>query len=87
MLPGSATVTTTVGENFLVLNGYVSATNGQSSTGGAQCEYQVDGAAVGSVLVNVPSSSNDPGQIVLVGRTPVSPGTHTVQVACYGTTE
>jgi hypothetical protein len=70
-----------------VVNGFVSVTNNSgSSNSGAQCEYQVDGAAFGNGSTIVPAGLGPPpGQLALVGRVSVSPGTHTVQVACLGT--
>jgi hypothetical protein len=84
VLSGSGTVTTVAGENQLVLNGYVEMSNGPVSWLTAQCTYLVDGKAAGPS----PASSFDvyaSGQIAMVARTPVSPGTHTVQVECIAT--
>lgn len=86
VLSGSGTITTVGGENHLVLNGYVQVSNSSTTPPWieAQCSYLVDGDPVGFSPINyvVPGAV---GQVAIVDRTAVSPGTHTVQVQCIAT--
>jgi hypothetical protein len=77
------TISTTAGENFLVLNGFVIVDNTGSTPDAAVCFYDIDGSLVGVVQRAV--EPNSQVQIGMVGRAPVKARTHTVDVFCRST--
>jgi hypothetical protein len=83
VLPGLGIITAVAGENHLVLSGYVQVMNTAWGSGGiqAQCTYVVDGAPVGHGATNYFFPSAE-GQVAMVARTAVSPGTHRIGVQC-----
>lgn len=74
------TISTTAGENFLVLNGFVIVDNGGDTNDVAVCGYDIDGSIVSATQRDVPAQSEV--QIGMVARDPVKAGTHTVDVFC-----
>ena len=74
------TISTTAGENFLVLNGFVIVSNTGSTEDVAVCFYDIDGSFVSVTQRAVPAKSEV--QIGMVGRHPVKAGRHTVNVFC-----
>lgn len=77
----SDTISTTAGENFLVLNGFVIVDNSGNTDDVAVCGYDIDGASVGIPTQRaVPAKSEV--QIGVVARHPVKAGRHTVDVFC-----
>lgn len=80
---GSNTITTTAGENSLVLNGAVSL---EDLSGNPQnpviCMYVVDGAAQWGYEGYLTLGASLAGEVALTEQVPVSPGTHTIGVRC-----
>jgi hypothetical protein len=77
------TISTTAGENFLVLNGFVIVDSVGHTGDAAVCFYDIDGSIVSSTQRAVPAKSEV--QIGLVARGPVKAGTHLVDVFCRST--
>jgi hypothetical protein len=76
-------ISTTAGENFLVLNGFVIVDSVGDTDDAAVCFYDIDGSIVSSTQRVVPAKSEV--QIGMVARHPVKAGTHTVDVFCRST--
>ncbi len=77
------TISTTAGENFLVLNGFVIVDSVGDTEDAAVCFYDIDGSIVSSTQRAVPAKSEV--QIGMVAWDPVKAGTHTVDVFCRST--
>jgi hypothetical protein len=78
-----ATISTTAGQNFLVLNGFVIVDSTGNTEDAAVCFYDIDGSIISSTQRAVSAKSQV--QIGMVARDPVKPGTHTVNVFCRST--
>jgi hypothetical protein len=76
-------ISTTAGENFLVLNGFVIVDSIGNTEDAAVCFYHIDGSIVSATQRAVPAKSEV--QIGMVARDPVKAGTHTVDVFCRST--
>jgi hypothetical protein len=76
-------ISTTTGENFLVLNGFVIVDSVGDTDDAAVCFYDIDGSIVSSTQRAVPAKSEV--QIGMVARHPVKAGTHSVDVFCTST--
>lgn len=79
----SDTISTTAGQNFLVLNGFVIVDSVGDTEDAAVCFYDIDGSIVSSTQRAVPAKSEV--QIGMVARHPVKAGMHTVNVFCRST--
>jgi hypothetical protein len=77
------TISTTAGENFLVLNGFVIVDSIGHTGDVAVCFFDIDGSIVSATQRDVPAKSEV--QIGMVARDPVKAGTHTVDVFCRST--
>jgi hypothetical protein len=77
------TISTTAGENFLVLNGFVIVDSVGGTEDAGVCFYDIDGSIVSSTQRAVPAKSEV--QIGMVARDPVKAGRHTVDVFCRST--
>ena len=77
------TISTTAGENFLVLNGFVIVDSIGDTDDAAVCFYDIDGSIVSATQRAVPAKSEV--QIGIVARHPLKAGTHTVDVFCTST--
>jgi hypothetical protein len=78
-----ATISTTTGGDFFVLNGFVVVGNIGTTDDAAICFYVIDGSFVSATQRAVPAKSEV--QIGMVARDPVKAGTHTVDVLCSST--
>lgn len=76
-------ISTTGGENFLVLNGFLIVDSVGNTDDAAVCFYDIDGSIVSATQRAVPAKSEV--QIGMVARDPVKAGTHTVDVRCSST--
>ncbi|MGN6169523.1 MAG: hypothetical protein ACTHQQ_15335 [Solirubrobacteraceae bacterium] len=76
-------ISTTGGENFLVLNGFVIVDSVGNTDDVAVCFYKIDGSIVSATQRAVPGKSEV--QIGIIARDPVKAGTHTVDVFCTST--
>lgn len=75
------TISTTAGQKFLVLNGFVIVNNIGGTDDVAVCGYDIDGSNIGIPTQRaVPAKSEV--QIGMVARHPVKAGKHTVDVFC-----
>lgn len=75
------TISTTAGQKFLVLNGFVIVNNIGDTEDAAVCGYEIDGSNIGIPTQRaVPAKSEV--QIGIVARHPVKAGRHTVDVFC-----
>ena len=79
-LLGFGTVTTGAGVSNLVLNGYVTITAFASPIS-ARCVFVVDGTLIRDAFP-ITIGAGETGQVVVVARTSVSPGSHRVEVRC-----
>jgi hypothetical protein len=78
-----ATISTTTGGDFLVLNGFVTVDSVGDTDDAAVCFYDIDGSIVSATQRAVAAKSEV--QIGMVARDQVKAGTHTVDVLCRST--